>query len=646
MFYVPIALSCYWWARKGILVATFLSGMLILSNVVITGDIPFFDILRSTMFIFVSIFITFLKEACDKGKKNLKVIEERYHALFQNSMDAVWYTDVEGVIVDSNEATANLLRCPLDNLIGRNILDFYVDPTDRSRFQEEVEKKGSIKEYEVKLKDNYGKAITCLFTSSLWRDDKNNIKGYRGIVHDITDRKKAEDDAKKRAKEMNCLYDIAKINETPNITLDQLLQKVVERIPYGWKYPEIACSRIKFEGQEFKSINFTETMWKQEAQIKGHEKNAGTLEVFYLEKMPDLDEGPFLTEERNLILAIAERLSRIIERAYSEQALKESENTLQSLFAAAPVGICLLKGRVFQWVNTKMADILGYAEEELIGQNTRMLYDTEEEYERLGKILYPKTSADIYTSAGSRLKRKDGTIIDCFTSLSPLDPLDHSKGFITTLMDISDKKKAEKELIDSEEKYRELVENANSIISKSDKDGRIISMNEFGLKFFGYSKEELIGKLWIETVLPKVESSGRVLENLTSEILNDINKYGINLNENIKKNGERVWIYWANKPIYDKMGELEGFLSVGTDITDKKKSEKQLAENLEYFAHLVDHIRNPLAILSAFVQVKVEDEKTKEVVIRQVDRIEELIKQLDQGWMDTDETRKFLKRYT
>ena len=128
----------------------------------------------------------------------------------------------------------------------------------------------------------------------------------------------------------------------------------------------------------------------------------------------------------------------------AEKALVESENTLQSLFAAAPVGICLLKNRTFQWVNNKMAEILGYTEEELIGQNTRKLYDTEEEYERVDKILYPKTSSDNYTSFESTLKRKDGTIINGCTSLSPLDPLDYSKGFITTLMDITEQEEDRK----------------------------------------------------------------------------------------------------------------------------------------------------------------------------------------------------------
>ena len=103
-------------------------------------------------------------------------------------------------------------------------------------------------------------------------------------------------------------------------------------------------------------------------------------------------------------------------------------------------------------------------------------------------------------------------------------------------------------------------------------------------------------------------------------------------------------IYIRNSPL-DIDDLSKGYITLVMDITESNKAQKQLDENLEYFAHLIDHIRNPLAILSAFVQIKVDDEKTKEVVIRQVDRIEALLKQLDQGWMDTEETRKFLKKY-
>ncbi|MCC7572259.1 MAG: PAS domain S-box protein [Candidatus Methanofastidiosum sp.] len=150
----------------------------------------------------------------------------------------------------------------------------------------------------------------------------------------------------------------------------------------------------------------------------------------------------------------------------------------------------------------------------------------------------------------------------------------------------------------SEEKYRELVENANSIIAKFDKDGIILSMNEFGLDFFGYKEEELIGKKWQETCIPRIESTGRILENLISEIYFDVEKYTRHINENIKKNGERAWIYWTNKPILDKKGDIKALLSVGNDITDRKNMEEELKESEERFRLYFEKANDPMLLVA------------------------------------------------
>ena len=146
-----------------------------------------------------------------------------------------------------------------------------------------------------------------------------------------------------------------------------------------------------------------------------------------------------------------------------------------------------------------------------------------------------------------------------------------------------------KKLNESEEKYRELVENVNGIITKYDKDGNILSMNEYGLKFFGYTAEELIGKNFIGTVTPTIESTGKNLSFLLSDIFSDIERYATHINENIKKNGERVWVYWANNSIVDEGGNYTGILSVGTDITDRKKAEEALIKSEEKFRSYVEN---------------------------------------------------------
>lgn len=203
------------------------------------------------------------------------------------------------------------------------------------------------------------------------------------------------DNLKERVKELNCLYDISKVNEMPNIPLEELFQKIVEKIPLGWKYPEIACARIKLDGQEFKTANFIETKWKLDAPINYYTNNIGKLEVFYLEERPELEEGPFLTAERKLIIAIVEKLGHIIERKYSEQALKESEQKFRTVFNNASDAIFIheLDGNFIE-TNQIASDLLGYNKSELLNMTPSDIHPPEyvemlnEMFEELKKRSY------------------------------------------------------------------------------------------------------------------------------------------------------------------------------------------------------------------------------------------------------------------
>ena len=90
--------------------------------------------------------------------------------------------------------------------------------------------------------------------------------------------------------------------------MDEIIQSVVELIPFSWQYPEITCSRILLEDKEYKTENFKEANWKQSNDIFVHGKLAGVLEIYYLEERLEIDEGPFLKEERNLINALTEEV--------------------------------------------------------------------------------------------------------------------------------------------------------------------------------------------------------------------------------------------------------------------------------------------------------------------------------------------------
>ncbi|RJX32036.1 MAG: response regulator [Oxalobacter sp.] len=128
----------------------------------------------------------------------------------------------------------------------------------------------------------------------------------------------------------------------------------------------------------------------------------------------------------------------------------------------------------------------------------------------------------------------------------------------------------------NEQKYRELVENANSIILRWTRDGHITFINEFGQKFFGYTEAELLGCHVIGTIVPPSESGGRNLQRLMEQVLVDPEAFEHNVNENMRRNGERVWISWTNKIVHDAQGQVAEIMSIGTDITQRQKAEEQV----------------------------------------------------------------------
>ncbi|MGV8057926.1 MAG: PAS domain S-box protein [Smithellaceae bacterium] len=161
------------------------------------------------------------------------------------------------------------------------------------------------------------------------------LSGLKQRIRDLekaeSNRKPVEEALRKRVKELNCLYSIIDFYEKTDL-LEDLLQNIVNQLPQGWCYPEHACARIALKDQAFKTGNFQETGWKLSANIMVHGKTFGAVDVCYLDKMPDRDEGPFLKEERRLINAVAERLGRVIARKRMEAVLHESEERYRKVF--------------------------------------------------------------------------------------------------------------------------------------------------------------------------------------------------------------------------------------------------------------------------------------------------------------------------
>ncbi len=165
---------------------------------------------------------------------------------------------------------------------------------------------------------------------------------------------------RERVKELTCLYGIAQIAGRPGISLKGILQGIVELLPPAWQYPDVTLARIVLDGRSYATPGFHECSQRQAADIVVGGAKRGVVEVAYAEKKPELDEGPFLEEERKLIDGVARQVAMIIERRQAEQDRLRLQNQLLHADRLATIG--QLAAGVAHELNEPLGNILGFAQ--------------------------------------------------------------------------------------------------------------------------------------------------------------------------------------------------------------------------------------------------------------------------------------------
>ncbi len=127
-----------------------------------------------------------------KAEDALRETETKFRTLFEDSRDAVYITTKKGKFVEFNQSALDLFGYTREEIFRMSSTDLYSDPDDRLRFQQLIEKDGYVKDFETRLRKKDGKEIYCIVSSTVRIDDEGNILGYHGIIHDLTERKKLE----------------------------------------------------------------------------------------------------------------------------------------------------------------------------------------------------------------------------------------------------------------------------------------------------------------------------------------------------------------------------------------------------------------------------------------------------------------------
>lgn len=246
-----------------------------------------------------------------------------------------------------------------------------------------------------------------------------------------------------------------------------------------------------------------------------------------------------------------------------------SEKKLQIITRTAPAGIGVVRDRVIVSVNDYILNLTGYSEDELVGKHAIMLYPDKDESDFVGMEKYRQIRERGSGTVETRWLRKDGSICHIILSSTPININDLEEGVIFTALDITDRVDMERELRESESRFKALHEASFGGITIHDK-GIIIECNQGLSEITGYSYEELIGMDGLLLISEK--SRNMVLEKILSGYEEPYEAIGI------RKNGEEypVRLHARNIPYKGRQVRTVEF----RDISTQKKMENRIKRSL------------------------------------------------------------------
>ncbi len=389
-----------------------------------------------------------------------------YRGLFDSTRAVMLLIEPhEGRIVDANAAACSFYGYTKAEILQKKITDLNTLPPDQV-FTKMALAKNERRE-------------SFVFSHRLSSGEIRDVEVFSGpvtvggrrllysIVHDITQRKRAEEALRESEEKFRALADHAPVGIV--IHEEGILRYVGREAArlLGYRNPARAIGRtiLDFIPEDSRS-------WIADLTRR---RTAG-------ESVPAQYEARLIKRDGSVIDALifamlieygGKKATLVVfvditEQKKAGEALRQSERKLQSLFRAAPIGIGLVQNRVLGWTNEEFHRMTGYRPEELTGRSARILYPDDAEFERVGAVKYAQIWEKGMGAVETRWQRKDGKIIDVYLSSAVVDPEDASAGLVFTAVDISARKQAEEVIRRAQAELEDRVEErTNELLLKN-----------------------------------------------------------------------------------------------------------------------------------------------------------------------------------
>lgn len=284
------------------------------------------------------------------------------------------------------------------------------------------------------------------------------------------------------------------------------------------------------------------------------------------------------SEDQPALLAMVRDLSA---QKRAEEAKRRSEGKLREILAVVPVGIARLDKLEIKWANAELLRMLGYSGCQLLSRSISMLFETEEEFTRVGKELVNHHARHETGDVETRWRRMDGALLDVhirYTWRTEQGEDDQGR-MVIAVYDITHRRQAEMALRESEKRYRNFVEMLPQIVYETDLKGNLVSVNKSAMGATGYNEEDLArGINALEFIVPKERQ--RALASIMQVLKGAIssgNEYTI-----IRRDGT-TFPAMTYSSAQEKDGRIVGLMGMMVDISERKRleEERQRAQKME-----------------------------------------------------------------
>ena len=270
--------------------------------------------------------------------------------------------------------------------------------------------------------------------------------------------------------------------------------------------------------------------------------------------------------------------SEASERGGFDSAPATGQAKLESLYRMAPIGIGRNVDRVIQEVNPAFCRMLGYSADELVGMRTEALYLSHEEYEAVGKTVYATSDRGGNGTAECKFRRKDGSVIDVFITITAIDPQNLAAGSVWVVVDITELRLAQEARRESEERFRRLAENAPDIIFRY----RLVP--EPAVEYVngvveqisgGFVPDDLYADPALFWSLVHPDDAAQLVEALASGRPSSI------VARWRRKDGQWISAEVRSVPVFDEQGALIAYEGILRDVTEHANALEEREHNIE-----------------------------------------------------------------